>query len=84
MRMHGHAAKPAAFGSKIYHEELVAEISSCFLCNEAGIMNEVIDNSAAISNIGMIGFLKSSKKTKGFSLKPLLKLRGLLIIFLTD
>lgn len=40
--------KPASFGSKIYcQEELVAEVASCFLCNEAGIMNDVIDNSAA-------------------------------------
>ncbi len=37
-----------AFGSKLYSfEELIAEISGCFLCNEAGIDYAVIDNSAA-------------------------------------
>lgn len=41
-----------AFGSyfgkeKYSKEELVAEMSSCFLCNTAGIENKVIDNSAA-------------------------------------
>jgi antirestriction protein ArdC len=40
-----------AFGSKLYSfEELIAEISACFLCNEAGIDYQVLDNSAAYIN----------------------------------
>lgn len=40
--------KPAVYGSRDYcKEELVAEISTCFLCREAGISNTTIDNSAA-------------------------------------
>lgn len=51
-----------AFGSyfgkaKYSKEELVAEISSCFLCHTAGIENKTIDNSAAY--IG--GWLKKLK-----------------------
>jgi antirestriction protein ArdC len=40
--------KPTAYGSREYcKEELVAEIATCFLCGEAGISNNTIDNSAA-------------------------------------
>jgi antirestriction protein ArdC len=40
--------KPSVYGSRDYSkEELVAEISTCFLCGEAGISNNTIDNSAA-------------------------------------
>lgn len=40
--------KPAAYGSRDYcKEELVAEIATCFLCGEAGIANNTIDNSSA-------------------------------------
>lgn len=40
--------KPALYGSRDYcKEELVAEIATCFLCGEAGIVNNVMDNSAA-------------------------------------
>jgi antirestriction protein ArdC len=40
--------KPAAYGSRDYcKEELVAEIATCFLCGEAGIANNIIDNSSA-------------------------------------
>lgn len=49
----GHASRlnrdmSGAFGSKQYSfEELIAEISACFLCNEVGIADQVIDNSTA-------------------------------------
>lgn len=40
--------KTAAYGSRDYcKEELVAEIATCFLCGEAGIANNTIDNSSA-------------------------------------
>jgi antirestriction protein ArdC len=40
--------KPAVYGSRDYcKEELVAEIATCFLCGEAGISNNTIDNSSA-------------------------------------
>lgn len=40
--------KPALYGSRDYcKEELVAEIATCFLCGEAGISNNTIDNSSA-------------------------------------
>lgn len=40
--------KPAVYGSRDYcREELVAEIATCFLCGEAGISNNTIDNSSA-------------------------------------
>jgi antirestriction protein ArdC len=40
--------KPSIYGSRDYcKEELVAEIATCFLCAEAGISNNTIDNSAA-------------------------------------
>lgn len=40
--------KPSAFGSGEYcKEELVAEIATCFLCGEAGIASNTIDNSSA-------------------------------------
>jgi antirestriction protein ArdC len=40
--------KPSVYGSRDYcKEELVAEIATCFLCGEAGIANNTIDNSAA-------------------------------------
>lgn len=40
--------KPAVYGSTDYcKEELVAEIATCFLCGEAGISNNTIDNSSA-------------------------------------
>ena len=39
---------PVKFGSHRYsHEELVAEMTSAFLCGHAGIDMPVIDNSAA-------------------------------------
>jgi antirestriction protein ArdC len=39
---------PAVYGSRDYcKEELVAEIATCFLCGEAGISNNTIDNSSA-------------------------------------
>lgn len=44
----GTCMKPAAYGSRDYcKEELVAEIATCFLCGEAGIANNTIDNSSA-------------------------------------
>ena len=40
--------KPTVYGSRDYcREELVAEISTCFLCGETGISNSTIDNSSA-------------------------------------
>ena len=40
--------KPPVYGSRDYcKEELVAEISTCFLCVEAGISNNTLNNSAA-------------------------------------
>jgi antirestriction protein ArdC len=40
--------KPSIYGSRDYcKEELVAEIATCFLCGEAGISNNTIDNSSA-------------------------------------
>jgi antirestriction protein ArdC len=40
--------KSAVYGSRDYcKEELVAEITTCFLCAEAGISNNTIDNSSA-------------------------------------
>lgn len=40
--------KPSVYGSRDYcKEELVAEITTCFLCGEAGIANAIMDNSAA-------------------------------------
>jgi antirestriction protein ArdC len=40
--------RPAVYGSIDYcKEELVAEIATCFLCGEAGISNNTIDNSTA-------------------------------------
>jgi antirestriction protein ArdC len=40
--------KPLTYGSRDYcKEELVAEIATCFLCGEAGIANNVVDNSSA-------------------------------------
>lgn len=40
--------KPSLYGSREYcREELIAEIATCFLCGEAGIGNNVIDNSAS-------------------------------------
>jgi antirestriction protein ArdC len=40
--------KPSIYGSRDYcKEELVAEIATCFLCAEAGISNNTIDNSTA-------------------------------------
>lgn len=38
----------SAYGSKEYSfEELIAETVACFICNEAGIADKVIDNSAS-------------------------------------
>lgn len=50
------------FGSKGYaREELVAELTSAFLCSKAGIENEVVDNNAAyIQN--WLSALKNDKK----------------------
>jgi len=46
------------FGSEPYSkEELVAEMGSCFLCGQAGIVERTIDNSAAYLN----GWLRSLK-----------------------
>lgn len=40
--------KPSVYGSRDYcKEELVAEIATCFLCGEAGISNNTLDNSSA-------------------------------------
>ena len=40
--------KPSVYGSRdSCKEELVAEIATCFLCGEAGVANNTIDNSAA-------------------------------------
>jgi antirestriction protein ArdC len=40
--------KPSPYGSRDYcKEELIAEIATCFLCGEAGITNNVVDNSSA-------------------------------------
>jgi antirestriction protein ArdC len=40
--------KPTVYGSRDYcKEELVAEIATCFLCGEAGISNNTLNNSAA-------------------------------------
>jgi antirestriction protein ArdC len=40
--------KPSPYGSRDYcKEELVAEIATCFLCGDAGIANNVVDNSSA-------------------------------------
>ncbi len=40
--------KPAVYGSRDYcKEELVAEVATSFLCGEAGISNNTIDNSSA-------------------------------------
>ena len=40
--------KPTLYGSRDYcKEELVAEIATCFLCGEAGISNNTLNNSAA-------------------------------------
>jgi antirestriction protein ArdC len=40
--------KPAVYGSRDYcKEELIAEITTCFLCGEAGIANKIIDNSTS-------------------------------------
>jgi antirestriction protein ArdC len=40
--------KPSVYGSWDYcKEELVAEIATCFLCGEAGIADNTIDNSTA-------------------------------------
>jgi antirestriction protein ArdC len=40
--------KPAPYGSRDYcKEELVAEIATCFLCGEAGVANNVIENNSS-------------------------------------
>ena len=40
--------RPSIYGSREYcKEELVAEVATCFLCGEAGIANNTVDNSAA-------------------------------------
>lgn len=40
--------KPSPYGSREYcKEELTAEIATCFLCGEAGIGNNILDNSAS-------------------------------------
>lgn len=40
--------EPVRFGSKTYaREELVAEMGAAFLCGECGIVDRIIDNSAA-------------------------------------
>ena len=40
--------RPSIYGSREYcKEELVAEIATCFLCGEAGIAVNTVDNSAA-------------------------------------
>lgn len=53
--------EPSYFGSHEYSkEELVAEMSACFLCGHAGIENTIIDNSAAY----IAGWLKALKNDK--------------------
>lgn len=48
-------------GSKGYaREELVAELTSAFLCSKAGIENEVVDNNAAYIQ-SWLGVLKNDK-----------------------
>jgi len=48
-------------GSKGYaREELVAELTSAFLCSKAGIVNENIDNNAAYID-NWLGALKNDK-----------------------
>jgi antirestriction protein ArdC len=65
----GHASRvgrkgvlePSYFGSHEYSkEELVAEMSACFLCGHAGIENTIIENSAAY----IAGWLKALKNDK--------------------
>lgn len=53
--------EPSYFGSHEYSkEELVAEMSACFLCGHAGIENTTIENSAAYIQ----GWLKALKNDK--------------------
>lgn len=52
----------AGFGSETYSkEELVAELGAAFLCAEAGIVERLIDNSAAYIN-NWLGALKQDVK----------------------
>ena len=53
---------PAIFGSESYsQEELVAELTSAFLCGEAGISPSTIDQSAAYLS-GWLDRLRGDKK----------------------
>lgn len=58
--------QPVVFGSRNYcKEELIAEIATCFLCVEAGIENNIIENSAAyikMWNERLTQILKEDKK----------------------
>lgn len=53
---------PVSFGSTSYsREELVAEMGAAFLCADAGISNEVIENQAAYID-GWLSRLRQDKK----------------------
>ena len=53
---------PVSFGSQSYSkEELVAEMGAAFLCADAGISNEVIDNQASYID-GWLSRLRKDKK----------------------
>jgi len=57
----GRDLEPTQFGSESYSkEELIAEISACFLCSNAGI-NTTFDNSAAYVK-GWLSKLKNDKR----------------------
>ncbi len=63
-------SEPAFYASKNYClEELVAEIASCFLCNEAGIMDETIENSASYINFWKTSLKEILKEDKRFFIK---------------
>lgn len=63
-------SEPAFYASKNYcQEELVAEIASCFVCNEAGIMNETIDNSASFIDFWQTSLKEILKEDKRFFIK---------------
>lgn len=58
--------KPAPYGSREYcKEELIAEIATCFLCGEAGIESNILDNSASYIrfwNDRLVHILKEDNK----------------------
>lgn len=60
----GHKSRLDRFGEnrKSYgHEELVAELTTAFVCNELGFLSEVQENSAAYLK-GWLGNIKSNPK----------------------